>query len=217
MNIILQHWSGEMNELGRLSSANISAYAARMGAEYKLLRGNVFRADLSPPCQKLYMLDQVFDSYETVVMLDMDMFAVKGLAENVFELQGSGLFSDFTKSVFNRCRKAHPNLTDPSYAYWGGAIYRLPVELRKSLRQHIRDDEMRQFDHDFQDEGIMHRLASMARVKQDRIPDRWCQCSYLPLPKTAAMIHIRTKTEIEGKKRSKLENYMELKRQGVIE
>jgi hypothetical protein len=57
----------------------------------------------------------------------------------------------------------------------------------------------------------MHRLATLAKVKQDRIPDRWCQCSYLPNPETAAMIHIRTKIKPEGPKRTKLENYTALK------
>ncbi len=40
--IILQHWTGEMYELGTLSSANISKYATKVGAEDKLLRGDVF-------------------------------------------------------------------------------------------------------------------------------------------------------------------------------
>ena len=217
MNIILQHWSGEMNELGRLSSANIAKYASQVGAEYRLLRGNVFRVGLSPPCQKVFMLDKSFDAYEQVVMLDMDMFAVRGLRDSVFDLSGHGLFSRYTQDVFRRCRKQHPTLTDPRYAYWGGAIYRLPRELREALRAHIREAELEAFSENFEDEGIMHRLACLAGIPQDRIPDRWCQCSYLPNPETAAMIHIRTKVKPEGPKVPKLENYMTLKRQNVIE
>ena len=64
-NIILQHWTGELNELCKLSSKNISSYAAIIGADYKLLRGNLFRENLSTPCQKVYMLDAVFDDYDS--------------------------------------------------------------------------------------------------------------------------------------------------------
>lgn len=217
MNIILQHWTGELDELGRRSSENIQAYAERMGAEYRLLRGNVFRPSLTPPCQKLYMLDPTFDDYDVVVMLDMDMFAVKGLTDSVFDLDGTGLFSEYTKGVFKRCIKAHPSLSNPEYAYWGGAIYRLTRERRQALRKHIVESEMREFDGDLQDEGIMHRLACKARIRQDRIPDRWCQCSYLPNPERAAMIHVRTKVKPEGPKRAKLENYKALQARGILD
>ena len=215
--VILQHWSGEMNELGLKSSANISAYAERLGAEYQLLRGDVFRPGLSAPCQKLHMLDEVFDPFDIVVMLDADMFAVKGLAENVFELEGTGLFSEYTEGIFKRCRERHPRLTDPNYAYWGGAIYRLPRRLRIALRSRIVERELQAFSGNFEDEGIMHRLASLAKVPQDKIPQRWCQCSYLPNPEKAAMIHIRTKVMPHGPKAPKIANYERLRGIGVIE
>jgi hypothetical protein len=215
VNIILQHWTGELDELGKLSSANISSYAKRIGAEYRLLRGNVFRPNLAPPCQKLYMLDAAFDGYDLVVMLDMDMFAVTGLDEDVFALGGTGLFSTYTAGVFERCRRQHPSLTSKDYAYWGGAIWLLSLERRQALRAQIVEDELASFSGNYNDEGIMHRLAMRARIRQDRIPDRWCQCSYLPKPKDAAMIHVRTKVTPEGPKATKLANYRSLK--GVIE
>lgn len=211
-----------MDELGNRSSANIAAYAARIGADYRLLRGNVFRQRLTAPCQKLYMLDAVFDDYDMVVMLDMDMFAVTGLAENVFtDVAGSGLFSNYTDKIFLRCLATHPDLTDERYAYWGGAIYRLSLALRKLLRAQIVEEELDRFDLTFKDEGIMHRLAVRAKVLQDRIPDRWCQCSYLPNPQKAAMIHIRCKTaefDADGNRRkvAKLDNYWELYKARVI-
>jgi len=36
-NIILQHWPGEMNELGIASSTNISKYAEKLGADTNFL------------------------------------------------------------------------------------------------------------------------------------------------------------------------------------
>lgn len=207
-NILLQHWDKELDELGKLSSANMKSYAERMNADYCLLRGYPFRPNLASPCQKLAMLDESFDAYDIVVMVDMDMFAITD--ENVFELEGTGLYSTFTQGIFEKCREKHPRLTDKNYAYWGGAIYRLTREMRQRLRPHVRDSDMHQFSGNFNDEGIMHRLACLAKVKQDRIPDKWCQCSYLPNPEKAAMLHIRTKVTPTGPKRTKLENYQAL-------
>jgi hypothetical protein len=218
LNIVLQHWTGELDEVGLLSSANVSAYAESVGADYALLRGNLFRMNLGPPCQKLAMLDKRFDQYDQVLMLDMDMFAVKGLTENVFEVEGTGLFSEYTASIFARCRNEFPDLTDERFAYWGGAIYKFDLERRKALRAHIRDDDMVRFSHRFHDEGIVHRLACLARIPQDRMPDRWCQSSYLPEPGKAAMIHIRTKVSANGSnyRRPKIENLRALQKLGVL-
>lgn len=217
-NIILQHYTGEPGELERLSMANISDYANRIGAEYKFVQGDVFRKSLSSPCQKLYMLDPIWDDYDYVAMMDIDMFAVNGLEENVFtDINGIGLFTDYTKGVLNSCAARHPFLADKNYAYWGGCLWRLSRDVRKTLRQHIREHELIQFSGNFEDEGIMHRLAVLAKMKPDPIPQRWSQCSYLPNPEKAAIIHVRTKVTPVGPKRSKLENYMSLRDQGVIQ
>tara|TARA_R110002167_G_scaffold203832_1_gene407812 strand:- start:106 stop:234 length:129 start_codon:yes stop_codon:yes gene_type:complete len=40
-NIILQHYTGELGELEKLSQKNIQEYAKACGAEYKLIQGNV--------------------------------------------------------------------------------------------------------------------------------------------------------------------------------
>ena len=216
MNIVLQHWTGELDALGEASMANISSYASRIGAEYALLRGDVFRPGLASPCQKLHMLSAEFDAYDWVVMVDMDMFAVKGLTENVFtDITGTGMHSDFTSGIFDRCRAKHPDLCDPRWAYWGGAIWRLSRDRRQRLRVHLRMDEVERFSGNFTDEGVMHRLACLARIPQDYLPERWCWCSYRPNPERAAMIHIRTKVTPTGPKRLKIENYRALA--GVIE
>ena len=217
-DLILQHWTGEIDELGARSSANLAAYAGRIGADYRLLRGDVFRPGLASPCQKLHMLDAEFDGYDWVLMVDMDMFAVRDLAENVFtEVSGTGLFSEYTAGVFRNCRSRHPTLTDARWAYWGGAIWRLSRELRQRLRAHIREAELAPFSGNYNDEGIMHRLACLAKIPQDRLPQRWCQCNYLPEPGRAAMIHVRTKVTPTGPKRPKIDNYRDLCGRGVLE
>jgi hypothetical protein len=217
-NIILQHYTGNLGELEKLSIANMSKYAERIGAQYKFIQGDVFRKNMSPPCQKMYMLDPIWDEYDYVAMADIDMFAVNNLEENLFtDISGVGLFYETTARVFENCQRMHPNLCDKNYAYWGGCLWRLSKDLRKTLRQYIKEEEIWRFNKNFEDEGIMHRLAVHAKIKPDPFPQRWSYCSYLPNPEKAAIIHVRTKITPTGPKRTKLENYTALKQKGIIE
>ena len=157
-NIILQHWSGNMIELTQHSSANISKYAEKIGADYKLLLGDVFRPNLSPPCQKLHMIDEGFDKYNMVVMVDADMFTRKGMEENVFEdVEGIGRHTAIQDRLIKTVKHRYPDLGNLEYPYWGGSIYRLDKETRQRLRMHIDEDEMELFSNFCMDEGIMHR------------------------------------------------------------
>ena len=119
-NIILQHWTGDMNELTERSVDNISKYAEKVGAEHRLLRGNVFRDFLSPPCQKIYMLDEEFDEYDDVVMLDPDMFTRKGMEHNIFDksITGIGKVTEIQERLVKSMVRQHPRLADARYPYW---------------------------------------------------------------------------------------------------
>lgn len=223
-NIILQHWSGPMNELGRRSSANIAKYAEKIGVDYRLLEGDVFRPHLAapwPPVQKLHMLDATFDEYDMVVMLDIDMFTRKGMKQNIFtDAKGVGLHGKIQQRLLTS-RKAG-QYSDPNAPWWGGAVYRLDRKLRQTLRAHIRESEIDFFCSRQRagDEGLMHRLASLANInpKGTYFPDNmWCCCSFLPEVKSANMIHIRTKIAPRGPKRTKLQNYRDLVARGLIE
>ena len=217
-NIILQHWTGEMDELGILSSANIEKYAKKCGAEYKLLRGNVFRPNLQPPCQKLHMLEEAFDEYDTVVMVDIDVFTRAGMEENIFDesIQGIGMSTEFQAKLLTSMRRRLPGLTNPNHTYWGGAIYKLGKELRRELRSHIDEKEM--INNSYLDEGIMHRLATLANIKKQQLPGgrKWSHGSYEDGIEKAALIHIRTKIAPQGPKRPKLVNYKDIIKRGLI-
>lgn len=218
-----------MDELGTLSSANISKYAEKVGANYELLRGNVFRLNLSPQCQKLYMLDEVFDEYDTVVMLDIDVFTRKGMREDIFDenIKGIGMHTDFHDHIFKVMQRKFPHLTNPKYPSWGGAIYKLGRETRQKLRIHIKDKEMVTFSgSSHHDEGIMHRLATLAKLEKCCLPGgkHWCRGNFEEGVEQAAIIHIRTKYNPVGwkpgmqrLKRSKIENYRDLVKRGIIE
>jgi len=170
--------------------------------------------------QKLHMLDEVFDQYDIVVMLDIDMFTRKGMEEDIFDEEGVGMFVGCHVNIFKGLQRKQPTLTDPNYPYWGGSIYRLDRDLRQTLRKHIRFDEIKKFSGQgqFEDEGAMHRLVTLAQVHPPNLPGRlWSHCSFEPGIEHSAIIHIRTKIKPKGLKRFKIENYRDLVKRGLIE
>lgn len=222
-NILLQHWCGKMNELSRLSSDNISNYAKRIDVDYKLIRGNTFRPNLKvnhPPLQKLAMLGEEFDDYDMTVMLDADMFACKNLKENIFtDVEGVGVHTNVQERLVQHLKHALPTISNPEYSYWGGSIYRLTREQRQILRSGIIEKEIPLFctKKHHGDEGLMHVLAVRAKIKGCYIPNtHWNYPSFWKGIENAAIIHIRTKINMSGKKRTKMENYKALVDNGII-
>ena len=216
-NIILQHFDGNLRPLDELSMANIKEYAKMVGAEYKLITGRPFRRHLTSPCQKVHMLDEEFDGYDQVLMLDIDMFAPKGMTENVFDLEGIGLYSEVQNTLHRKIATTYPLFAKYSAPYWGGAIYKMNLEMRKRLRRNLGGNEgwMNSYNkaYVFEDEGIMHTLANFEGLTNQEkyiLDKKWCQCSFLPNPEKAGFIHIRTKITPSGPKREKIKNYQEL-------
>ena len=216
-NIILQHFTGKLRTLDKLSVENISAYAERIGVEYQFVEGQVFREHLTPPCQKVHILDEKWDEYDDVLMLDIDMFVTKNLRLNVFKAEGVGLFADVQKGLKNRLVK-HGRIESES-AYFGGAIYKLTKQQRQSLRDGIPEDDswMDPYNeaYQFEDEGIMSELFHRTDTQWSNLDQKWCQDSYMPEHK-AGMIHVRTKIKPEGPKREKIDNFYDLQMRGVI-
>ena len=228
-NIILQHYTGELGELEKLSQANMIKYAEFCGAEYRLLSGDLFNEEypwthtLYAPNQKMHMLSKEFDDYDVVLMVDIDMFTRKGMTENIFtDVKGIGMYTDFQQHLFGGLKRHFPDIVDLNYPYWGGAIYRLEKAQRVQLREHIKDNmkDIARFDRGFNDEGAMHLLAKLSDFKDRAILPggfKWCHCSYREGIENAAMIHIRPKVTPVGPKRPKIENYRELVKRGLIE
>ena len=223
MNVILQHFDGDLRLLDEKSVENIMAYADMVGADYRLIRGKPFRKHLTSPCQKVYMLDEEFDEYDQVLMLDIDMFAPKGMTENIFDLEGVGLYSDTQQMLHRKLAAGNPFNASLSVPYWGGAIYKMNLAMRKKLRKNLGGNEnwMKPYNqpYKFEDEGIIHTLAFFEGLKcEDKyiLDKKWCQCSFLPNPENAGFIHVRTKITPTGPKREKIENYNELVSKGVL-
>ena len=216
-NIILQHFTGKLRPLDKLSVENISAYAERIGVEYQFVEGQVFREHLTPPCQKVHILDEKWDEYDDVLMLDIDMFVTKNLRLNVFKAEGVGLFADVQKRLKNRLVQ-HGRIESES-AYFGGAIYKLTKQQRQSLRDGIPEDDswMDPYNksYQFEDEGIISELFHRTDTQWSNLDQKWCQDSYMPEHK-AGMVHVRTKIKPEGPKREKIDNFYDLQMRGVI-
>ena len=218
-NIILQHWTGSLGPLEIASKKNIENYAKQCGADYQLIQGNQFRSYLTAPCQKLIMLDERFDQYDNVLMVDLDMFVVKDVKDNVFNVPGVGLNSKVQKDIFKAmCKgKKYRSVTDRNGPFWGGAFWKFTNDQRKQLRKFIVDSEMKIFNKNFVDEGIVHRLASQAGLKQIDVPEEWCWGNCFPGYEKAKMIHIRHKFKYVGPKVPKLEVFEALKKEGIFE
>ena len=84
-NLILQHFDGELRDLDRLSINNMKEYAKLVDADYSLVRGKPFRSNLTGACQKVFMLDEMYDEYKDVLMVDIDMFAPRHMSTNIFK------------------------------------------------------------------------------------------------------------------------------------
>ena len=226
-NLILQHFDGELRPLDIKSMENIQEYAVMVDADYKLITGKPLDKRLTAPCQKVYMIAEEFDEYDQVLMLDIDMFAPKGMTENIFDVKGCGMYNDVQKMLHRKLCAAYPMMGDMSKPYWGGAIYKFDRNTRQRFRQVWNSggdnyNWMQKYNqpYHFEDEGIFHTLTvygSMYFPDHERyVPNKWCQCSFLPNPEKAGFIHIRTKVTPEGPKRDKMLNYEELVQKGIL-
>ena len=224
-NIILQHFDGKLRELDYLSLENIMAYGNRIEADHQLVEGKPFRSHLTGPCQKAYCIDQKWDNYDNVLMLDIDVFVTKNLVQDIFKVPGNGIHGATQIKLKQKLvALGRIKFNNP---YWAGSIYKFSREDRKLLRSVMprEDDWMNEFNkpYCFEDEGILAELASNVNFASEYLDFKWNQCSFLPEPEKSYMIHIRTKKPghpngswENGGKRNKIENYYDLAMKGVI-
>ncbi len=218
MNLLMQHWHGEMGELELASREAMMKYAAEHDAVYTLVEGEPLGPNLAPQMHKLYALDPHFDRYDVVVVTDMDMFPSTACKRSIFDERGIGVMTGTQLALRRRLHDCYAALTDPLADYYGGAVYRFEAGIRQLLRPNLKRSLKPEFVQRFQDEGCMHYMAGKANLRECQLPDgeRWAMSSYTPGVETAHMIHIRTKTTPGGPKVTKLENYRRLVQQGLI-
>ena len=153
-------------------------YADQCGAEYELVKGKPFRNHLTSPCQKVFMLDEKYDEYDDVLMLDIDMFVPKNMKVNIFDQVGVGLYNPIQQRLHSKLVNKHPFQGSMDTPYWGGAIYKMDRKLRQKLRAGLGGNEgwMNAYNQPYQweDEGIFHTLAFKTglRINQDQMNDK---------------------------------------------
>jgi len=228
-NIILQHFHPmrpkvieEMEKRKGLpfivekSIENIRKYAEKLSAEYKLLDGEPFQKGLRAQCQKCAAINEEYDDYDVVVVLDTDKFVTTTCTENVFEAKGIAPFDDVHRNrQLPQFIQEFPHLGNKNYPLWSGAIYVMPRDFRQLMRAQINDSMRKVFElispRPYVDEGIFHVLCHKAKFKLDKyLDEKWDYSSYLPNPEKANMIHIRHRPK------SRDENYMDLVKAGII-
>ena len=89
-NIIYQYWQGEMKPGVIESTRLIKEYANKIGAEYRFdhnitIAGKTVNVPIYyEPANPL--VDDSFDAYDNVALVDIDVFPVDGLNDNMFDL-----------------------------------------------------------------------------------------------------------------------------------
>ncbi len=94
-NLIYQYWDGEIPAGCKVGQQNMEDYARRIGADYLFEDNPRFVTNMKRyaavyGCFKP-IYDESFHDYDNVLYADMDIFAVDGLKENIFE--------DFTAEI----------------------------------------------------------------------------------------------------------------------
>lgn len=88
-NLIYQVWSGSLSEEAKVSSKLMKAYAERIGAEYMLeINPNIASKICDVPMYFEWLnpiLDDRFLKYDKILSVDLDVFPVENLKENIFE------------------------------------------------------------------------------------------------------------------------------------
>lgn len=230
-NLIIQHFEPfredaieQMKRTGKSlpyivehSVNNIRAYAEHVGAEYKLLDGEPFQSGLRGQCQKCCAINEEYDDYDVVVVLDTDKFMTKkGWDQNIFEAEGIACFDDIhRKTILPKFCHEFPRISNMDYPIWSGACYVMPREFRQLMRKQINPAMRKVFEaispRPYVDEGIFHVLCHKAKFKLDKyLDERWDYSSYLPDPQDAYMLHIRHKPK------TREENYRDLLEAGII-
>ena len=88
-NLIYQVWSGNLSEEAKVSSKLMKSYAERIGAEYILdINPNIASKICDVPMYFEWLnpiLDDRFLKYDKILSVDLDVFPVENLKENIFE------------------------------------------------------------------------------------------------------------------------------------
>ena len=91
--IVPPGYDGQLPDWGQAASKTVQMYCAELGCDYELITGNPIGKEFGPYAQKLHHLNEKYDKYDQVLMLDTDIIATKQY-DNVFDVPQIGVLHD---------------------------------------------------------------------------------------------------------------------------
>lgn len=92
-NLIYQYWSGSVPFYALKSAEYIQSYANYIGAEYRVDFNEKFwtqnHSEYMNALRPIY--DNKFHEYDNVLFLDMDIFPIKTISDNIFDSPNNGI------------------------------------------------------------------------------------------------------------------------------
>jgi hypothetical protein len=137
-NIILQHFDGKLPDWAKVAKKTVERYALEIGVDYEHVVGTPCGKEQGPYTQKMHMLNEKYDDYDQVLMLDMDVAATKTY-ENIFDIPQIGVLHDRAmKSASNvKNRWENNKLYKQGHHVFFGSVIKLTKDMRKELRKFI--------------------------------------------------------------------------------
>lgn len=92
-NLIYQFWSGDVPYYAKASAEKIKEYSKYVGAEHKVYLNDDFVKTKNSHYHNCFrpILDTSFHEYDNVLFLDMDIFPVENIKDNIFETEVNGI------------------------------------------------------------------------------------------------------------------------------
>ena len=97
MNLIMQHWNGDLPRWAQLAERTVRDYANDIGADYELVRGYPLGEDMGPNPQKVCYLLEKYDKYEYTLMIDNGTSMTPGAAPELYKKGEYIFFGNFIK------------------------------------------------------------------------------------------------------------------------
>jgi len=179
-NIILQHFDGKLPDWARAAEKTVSRYSLKINADYELITGMPCGDEAGPYAQKMHMLDEKYDGYEEVLMLDMDVIATNIYA-NIFNIPQIGVLHSRAMIDPNKVRNQWHNnpLYKQSEFLFFGSVIKLKREQRQELRKYLDWNYIisckynskinyNRPDFDFSDEIILHYLLHKSKILEGK-------------------------------------------------
>ncbi len=134
-NIIIQHWNGPRKDWDLAAEKSMRMYADKCNAEYKFLTKDPYPG-YPNFFQKIYIIDEIWDEYDDVLMLDIDMVATKNF-DNIFNYEGIGRLHYKGMASLNGSRTGseNPKIYIKGAPIFFGNCVKLNKEERIALRQ----------------------------------------------------------------------------------